>query len=106
MVENLRNDSVTVGTSAVTVSLEQNNPNAQRSMIVLTNISTGGQTIYLAFGAEAKASQGIALAVGGYHAEALDAGFKPTNQQITAIASAAGGTLAVHERIINTGYAV
>lgn len=99
MGENIRNSSVTVGTSSTVVSNDLTG--AQRSVIILTNNSTGGQKIYLAWGAEANASAGIPLAVGGFHAEAIDAGFKPSNQQITAVADGAGATLLIHERIIS-----
>lgn len=103
MTEIIRDESLTVGTSAAVVALEQSLPQAQRSVLILTNISTGGQTIYLSFSGEAQANKGIPLYVGGFHSESIDAGFKPTNNQITAIASGAGATLAIHERIITKG---
>jgi len=103
MTEIIRDESLTVGTSAAVVCLEQSLPQSQRSVLILTNISTGGQTIYLSFSGEAVANKGIPLSVGGFHAESIDAGFRPSNNQITAIASAVGATLAIHERIITGG---
>lgn len=102
MVERIRNDSVSVGTSAVVVSLEQSKPN-QRNFILITNTSTSAQKITLAFGAIAEAGKGIVLSPGGFHAEASDGTFYPTNEQITAISDGAGGTLAVSERILSRG---
>ena len=103
MTEIIRDESITVGATAAVVSLEQSLPQAQRSVLILTNISAAAQIIYLSFGSEAQVGKGIPLSVGGFHSESIDAGFRPTNKQITAIASAAGGTLAIHERIITGG---
>lgn len=72
----------------------------QRTFISIINTSTGGQTINVAIGEEAVAGSGIQLYPGGYYTESIEAGFKPTNKLITAISSAAGGTLAIQERIL------
>lgn len=102
MAENIRDEAVAVGTDVVIVSPDMTT--AERNALILTNTSTGGQVISLAFGAEAKAGSGIVLSPGGFHSESKDAGFKPTNKSITAISSLAGGTLAVHERMFVNSY--
>lgn len=89
--------TVAVGTSSVTVSRLQ--PIASRILFVLTNASTGGQTITISFGQDAIAGAGIVLSPGGFYSEARDAGFQPSNDDIYAIASGAGGTISVSERI-------
>jgi len=98
--EDVRNASVSVGTSPVTVSEEVQKP-AVRKAIVLVNTSTGGQILTIAFGGEAVAGSGIVLAGYGEWSETLDARFTPSQKIIRAVSSAAGGTLGVHERIIN-----
>jgi hypothetical protein len=92
-----RDTSVTVGTSVIEVSAETGT--AQRRVIVLTNVSTAGQIISLAVGKDAVANKGLVLYPTGAWSETIDPTFKPTNQRITAISSAAGGTLAIHERV-------
>jgi len=87
----------TIGTSSTVVSRLQ--PYAQRVLFVLTNTSTSGQTITLAFNQDAVAGSGIVLSPGGFYSEAQDAGFLPTNMDIYGIASAGGATLAITERV-------
>lgn len=89
--------NVTVGTSVAVVSREQ--VYAKRVVFNLTNVSTGGQVINIAFGEDAKVGAGIQLSPGGTYSESEDDNFTPTNEQITAISSAAGGSLAVSERM-------
>jgi hypothetical protein len=98
MQESIRNETLTIPVTAITVSGEVHN--ATRSVIILTNTSLLGETITLAWGAEAAVGAGIPLAPGGFHSESMDAGFTPSGAEITAIASAATATLAIHERII------
>jgi len=88
---------MTVGTSSTVISTEQTY--SKRILFSLINISTGGQTISVAFGEEAVAGQGIVLAPGGSYTESRDPSFNPTNEQINAVSSAAGGTLSTMERI-------
>lgn len=98
MKENVRNATVAVGTTSVIVAppvLEN-----QRRVFVATNTSTGGQTITLSWGQEAVAGSGIVLTPNGSWSESVDSAFIPNNQQIYAVASAASGTLAVHERVL------
>lgn len=96
--ENIRNVSIAVDTTNVVVSEDMTGN--QRKLLTLVNTSPGAQIISLGFGQEAIAGQGIALYPTGTYSETLDARFTPTNARISAISSAAGGTLAVHERIL------
>lgn len=91
------NRNLTVGTTNTLVSEECYQ---QRSCIVLTNTSTGGQVINIVIGQEAKTGIGIQLAVGGVYQDSKDGTYNPSNAQINAISSAAGGTLSIHERIL------
>jgi len=72
---------------------------ARRTWITLQNVSTGGQIISLAFGIPAISGAGEVLGVGAAHQEVIDPAFTPTNLDINAISSAAGGLLAVQIRI-------
>jgi len=91
------NTSVTIGVTNVEVSKECFQ---QRSAIVLTNTSTGGQIISIAIGEQATANLGIQLRPGGVYQDTRDGNYNPSNKQINAISDVAGGTLAVHERIL------
>jgi hypothetical protein len=73
--------------------------NGQRKVIVLTNTSVLGEVISVAINAEAKDGEGIVLQPLDRYVESLDAGFLPSNARITAIATAATATLAIHEVI-------
>lgn len=99
--ELIRNAKVDVGTDSVVVSTEQYG--TQRTVLFITNISTGGQSITISPADEAKAGEGIVLGVGGFYQDAIDSGYKPTNRQISAISSAAGGQVSVHERVLMRG---
>lgn len=91
--------SQTIDTTSALVSQECFQ---ERVFFSVVNTSTGGQVISLTFGQEAKASQGIVLYPGGYYSESKDA--QPiTQRQIQAISSAAGGAIAVQERIYMKG---
>ena len=91
-----RDDLVSVGASSVEVSPETN---TQRNVIVITNTSTGGQILPLAFGKEAASGKGIVLYPTGAWAESVDSAFRPSNARITAIADGAGGQITIHERV-------
>ena len=99
MVENIRNAVLTIGTSSVVVSEEQSPYNAQRKVILLINTSTSGQKITICPDDDAVVGTGVVIGSGGYYQDSQDAGYKPTNARITAIADGAGATLAIHERI-------
>jgi len=91
-----RDDVITVGATSAEVSPEID---TQRNVLVITNTSTAGQIISLAFAKEAVAGKGIILYPTGSWAESIDSAFKPTKARITAIASAAGGSVTIHERV-------
>lgn len=67
--------------------------------MVFTNVSTGGQTIFLSSGADAALNTGIPLKVGSSWAESIDSAFTPTNLKWSAISDLAGATLAISERV-------
>jgi hypothetical protein len=96
--ELVRQASITVGTDPVLISEEQIGP--QRSVVFLSNQSTGGQVISISWELAPVAGQGVVLGVGGFVQDSMDSGYKPSNKRIFAVASAAGGTLAVHERVL------
>jgi len=102
MAENIRNETLTIGASDTEVSKDIFPP-AMRKTLVLTNTSTAAQVITISFGDQAAAGAGIVLYPGGSWTETLDNRFIPSQARIRAIASAAGGALAVHERIYREG---
>jgi len=88
--------SVSVGTSSVLIL---DSPGAGlRTDLVITNTSSAGQVIALAFGADAIASQGIVLQPTASIAFSRSAGYEVPQEQIRAIASAASGSVAVWVR--------
>jgi hypothetical protein len=93
----VRDSTVTVGTTSVEVSPETGT--RQRNTLVLTNTSPSLQVISLSWAREAVAGQGIVLLAGEHHVESIGEGFAPMNSRICAVASLAGGTLAIHERM-------
>jgi len=93
-----RNEQATIGTSASVISVEKDNANVKRKSIIVINTSTGGQVITIAIDAPAVAGAGIVLSVGGSWQDSQDGGYLPTQKQITAISSAAGGLLSIQER--------
>lgn len=88
----------TIGTSISVISPAVFN--GQRKVITLMNNSLGGQIISIGTLGAAKAGEGIVLNPTDRYVESADAGFRPSNEQITAISSAAGGVLAKHEVIL------
>ena len=99
--ENIRNDKLTITTTASTIS--EAKIGAQRTFINIVNTSTGGQVITVAVDQEAQAGYGIVLNPGGTYTESRDSISYPTNAQFTAISSGAGGTIAIQERVISLG---
>jgi hypothetical protein len=91
-----RDDTITIGSTSTEVSPETS---TQRIVWVVTNVSTAGQIISLGIGKEAIAGKGIVLYPTGAWAESVDSAFKPTLARITAIASAANGSITIHERV-------
>ena len=96
-MQKARNASVSVGASSVLVSPTLNEN--ERVVLVITNTSTGGQNISVCWGETAVAGRGIFLTPNSTWSESVDSGFIPIHTSVEAISSAAGGTLAVHERI-------
>ena len=95
---NLRNATISVGTSPVLVS--QQLQYGQRQVLAIVNTSSSGQVITLAWGiAGATSGAGVVLYPAGTWSESIDSAFIPTNADIYAVSNAASGTLAVHERI-------
>lgn len=95
-----RQTSVSVGASATDACNEPGT--STRIMYSLVNTSTGGQIISIAFGQDAVAGQGIVLSPGDAIIDSYSPGdppYLPFQTRISAIASAAGGTLAVTERV-------
>jgi len=92
-----RSVSLTVNGSVTEVSPETGI--WQRQLIVLTNISSGTQIIYLTTGQDASVGAGIPLKVGSSWCESIDSAFVPSNLRWTAISDVAGATLAVYERV-------
>lgn len=97
LAEQYRNDALSVGTTLVTVSRQITI--GLRKVIALTNVSTGTQRISLSVNGAAVDSSSIVLYPGDSWVESIDSAFIPTQAQITAIANAASGILAVHERV-------
>jgi len=93
----VRNESVSVGTSSVLVS----SPiiNGQRTLFVVSNTSSGGQNITLSVDAYAIAGAGLVLSPGMAWSESADSAFQPTNRPIYAVASAASGSVGIQERL-------
>jgi hypothetical protein len=96
-----RNSSLTIGTTQIEVSPECYQ---QRSCIIITNTSPAAQVINIAIGEEATAGEGIQLSVGGVYQDSRDGQYMPSNKQINAVSSAAGGTIAVHERTLTDNW--
>lgn len=99
MVEINNNNQIDVGVDAVVVSIEKNVNTNKRSSIILINTSTGGQVLTIAIDGVAQVNKGIVLNAGGVWADSRDAGYYPTQAQITAISDAAGGKISIQERI-------
>ena len=98
MVDRVRNANVAVGATGVPIAAEL--LPKQRQVIVITNISTGGQTITINVGDQAQTvGYGIVLAPGGSWQESVSENFWPSEKDYWAIASAVGGTVAVFERV-------
>lgn len=98
MVEQLpRNARLTVGTTAVNVSLR----NFSRKGISLRNSSTGSQVISLSFSENetAVANSGIVLSAGSVINDFDGEGYKCWKGTITAISSAAGAVLSIYEMV-------
>ena len=94
-----RRSAVAVGVADVKLADAVIVPGKQRTYLAITNTSTGGKIISLAFGANAVSLEGITLYATGTHSETLDNNFVPTQEEIHAICDGAGGTISIAERI-------
>lgn len=94
----IRNTSVSVGTTQTSVALQLKDK--QRQLITFVNTSTGGQVITLSLGEQATAGAGIILYPAGSWSESIDSAFIPASNQWYAVSSAANATLAIQERIL------
>lgn len=73
--------------------------NGLRVAIVVRNTSLAGEIVNIAQGSESAAGKGIQLNQGDTWTDTKDAGYTPSSQEITAIASAATATISIHEVI-------
>jgi len=97
----INNRKATIGTTSSVIAQQQNS--GIRTFISFINTSTGGESITIAVGEEAKLGEGIVLAAGGYYYEDTDSVVYPSQSQFTAISAGAGATLAIQERTIVQG---
>lgn len=96
--KHIANDfAIDIGTTNTLISQEQFNAN--RINISITNTSGAGQVIALGFGQEAVLGRGIILNDGDTYVTSADAGYLPPQGRIHGIASA-NGSIAIHEEII------
>lgn len=98
-MDTYRNESITVGTDPVVISVERDNNNGKRVELLLQNVSTGGQVITVAVDATAAVGKGIVMSPGGNKDWTVSGDEYPPQKVVTAIASAAGGTLALYEEV-------
>jgi len=94
---NSRNETKAVGTTSIKVS-EMLQPGV-REVIVIGNVSTGGQIVTISIGRPSAANAGIPIYPGSVWSEYQDARFNPSNDEIWLIASAAAGSVSIYERI-------
>jgi len=97
MVEATRNDSVSVGTTAVEIAPRRQD----RKTIYIRNNSTAAQVITLVFSDAQNAvagSGGMVLAAGDYIVDSNSAEYICWQGKISAVASAASGSITVYER--------
>ena len=101
MGENVANENVAVGTTSVIIRPQL--LTGQRTALTITNVSTAGQIITLAWGGTAVALAGAVVYPGGNWSESRDPSFDPSTMSIWAVSSAASGALALQERVRTPG---
>lgn len=101
MSENIRNAVQTIGTTSTQVLPRL--MSGQRTALTIINTSSSGQIVSLNWGGAAEAGRGIVLYAGGSWSESKDAVFKPSIEEVWAIASASSATIAIHERVETGG---
>lgn len=92
-----RQANVVVGTTSTQVAFEV--PEGKRRLLSITNISTGGQIVYLSWGDTAVAGYGVVLYPAGSWTESADSAYIPDNAAIFAIADAAAAQVAIREAV-------
>jgi hypothetical protein len=98
------NSSLTVGTDVAIVSEAKLNGYSERIRLIIVNTSSAGQNISVHVDSEAVANSGIFLYPGGSISWTKDSSMMPIQQnRVTAISSAAGGTISIYEEVINRG---
>jgi hypothetical protein len=103
MGENTRNDTFTVAANAFTSVEDRMNTNEGRRVeFFLRNNSTGGQliTVFLSDFQTATSGSGIILAAGQAITQSEDAGYRPWQGKITAIADNANASLSYYARTV------
>lgn len=93
-----RDTSATIGTSVVVISEQMTK--AERTTLVVVNTSTGGQKISLSTSGEAVSGQGLVLSPGGFKTWEKKSPLPIIQSRITAISDLAGGTVAIHEEVL------
>ena len=98
-IEPTRNENITVGTTSLTISDARTEKN-KRKVIHLKNISADTTTVItvnFGFGIAA-VNKGVILNNGEAVSDTSEQGYEAYQGMILAVASAAGGTLAIFER--------
>lgn len=94
---NSSNSTATIGTDSVVISEQKTI--GQRTRLIITNI--GATNISVSTGNSATAGSGIMLYPGGSISWERDGTFPIQQDRVFAISSAAGGTLAIYEEVLN-----
>ena len=94
----VRDASYTLATTSQVI-LDTIPPNARRKAFIITNTSTGGESVTIGHGGDAISGRGIVLWPTFTHGESRGEQFNPYQNRITALGSAATATIAVHETL-------
>lgn len=97
---NAKNGALTVGTTPTIVSEAKSSGYSERIRLILTNTSTGGETISIAVDADPVAGAGLVLSPGGSMAWEKQAGTPIQQLRVLALGSGAGATLAIYEEVL------
>lgn len=93
LYENVRNEDVAVGTTAVRLSVGH-----VRQELTIENSSTGGQVLRLAFGKVASTTIGMPMQPYTFYSVTAGERFRIFAGDIWIISSAAGGQVSIFER--------
>lgn len=102
MILATNNKSISVGTDAIVVSEAKLTGYSERTRLIITNTSAAAQNVSISVGNEAASGAGIMLYPGGSISWEKDSLTIPQSR-VFAIASAAAGTIAVYEEVLNRG---